>query len=70
MSITGARKSRGRPKVGSTPTNVRLPPEELARLDESAERDQKNPQRLSKAARRTAMIIRRLVELGLKRGRK
>jgi hypothetical protein len=33
MSITGARKSRGRPKVGSTPNNVRLPPDELARLD-------------------------------------
>jgi hypothetical protein len=32
-SIPGARKSRGRPKVGSTPINVRLPPDELAPLD-------------------------------------
>jgi hypothetical protein len=33
-SISGARKTgRGRPKVGSTSLNVRLPPEQLDGLD-------------------------------------
>jgi hypothetical protein len=32
LSITGARK-RGRPAVGATSVNVRLPPAELAALD-------------------------------------
>ncbi|MEQ6331975.1 ribbon-helix-helix domain-containing protein [Sphingobium sp. MK2] len=35
MSITGARKpARGRPKIGATPVNVRLPPDDLAALDQ------------------------------------
>lgn len=33
MSISGAKKTRGRPKVGSTSLNVRMPPDELALLD-------------------------------------
>ena len=32
-SIAGARKKRGRPPVGSTSLNVRMPPDELALLD-------------------------------------
>jgi hypothetical protein len=33
-SISSARKkSRGRPRVGATPVNVRLPPDDLAALD-------------------------------------
>jgi hypothetical protein len=32
-SISDNRKSRGRPKVGATHVGVRLPPDQLARLD-------------------------------------
>jgi hypothetical protein len=32
-SISNPRKSRGRPKVGATHIGVRLPPDQLARLD-------------------------------------
>jgi len=33
MSIVGSRKRVGRPPVGSTPINLRLPPDLLATLD-------------------------------------
>src|SRR3712207_7729449 len=38
MSISGTNKQRGRPKVGSTPVNLRLPPEILKRVDDWADR--------------------------------
>lgn len=31
--IPSANKSRGRPRIGATPVNVRFPPQELAALD-------------------------------------
>jgi hypothetical protein len=34
MSIDDVRKSRGRPPVGATPVTVRMPPTDLAALDE------------------------------------
>jgi hypothetical protein len=33
MSITGTRKSRGRPRINATQVAVRIPPGDLARLD-------------------------------------
>jgi hypothetical protein len=33
VSISAVRKSRGRPAVGATAVTVRLPPDQLARLD-------------------------------------
>ncbi|PZT95556.1 MAG: hypothetical protein DI625_02125 [Sphingomonas sp.] len=57
MSISDARKI-GRPKVGSTPVNVRFPPAELAKLDLWIE---KNPDITSRAE-----AVRRLVEHSLR----
>ena len=57
-SIPNDRKSRGRPKVGATHIGVRLPPDQLARLDAwiAALPDPK-PSRPE--------AIRRLIQLGL-----
>lgn len=38
-AIAGIKKSRGRPKVNSVGVMVRLPPDELAKLDRIAERE-------------------------------
>jgi Arc/MetJ-type ribon-helix-helix transcriptional regulator len=56
-SISNVRKSRGRPPVGATPITVRLPPEQLARLDGWISAGETKPTRPE--------AIRRLIELGL-----
>lgn len=59
MSINDVRKRRGRPKVDATPITVRVPPEQLAAVDEwisSHEPDMSRPE-----------AIRRLVDQGLQR---
>lgn len=58
-SITGTRKPRGRPRVGSTSVNVRLTPSQLAALDDYIA---KIKDRLNRPE-----AIRRLVEQGLKK---
>ncbi len=59
MSITGAnKKGRGRPPVGSVAINVRLPPDQLARLDTWRTAEADAPSRPE--------AIRRLVDLVLK----
>ena len=59
LSISETKKNRGgRPKVGATPLMVRVPPGELARLDEWIAR-QLEPRPTRPEA------IRRLVERGL-----
>ena len=56
-AIPSARKSRGRPRVDATPINVRLPPEQVTRLDTWREAQPDKPSRPE--------AIRRLVEAGL-----
>jgi hypothetical protein len=58
-SISAVRKSRGRPKVGSTAITVRITPENLVLLDAHIKK-------LKEAVGRPE-AIRRLVELGLKK---
>jgi len=58
MSITSAKKSRGRPRVGAIPCNVRLLPEQAAALDAWRAKQPDKPTRPE--------AIRRLVEMGLK----
>ena len=57
MTISSARKSRGRPPIGATPVNVRFPPAELAALDAWIKRSVDGPSR--------PLAIRRLVEQAL-----
>ena len=56
-TISDTRKKRGRPIVGATAINVRLPPDELAQLDAWINAMEPQPSRPE--------AIRRLIELGL-----
>jgi hypothetical protein len=57
-SISDDRKSRGRPKIGAVHVGVRIPPDQIARLDEW-NRNHFGPESSRPEA------IRRLIELGM-----
>lgn len=56
-SIDGARKPRGRPAVGSTAINLRLPPDLLAALDAWREGQQDAPRRPEAVRRLVAQAV-------------
>jgi hypothetical protein len=62
MSITGARKGPGRPRVGSTSVNLRLPPAELAVLDQWIEAQTDAPTRPEAARRLLRQALGKLAE--------
>src|SRR4051794_4681493 len=68
MAISSAKKSpRGRPRIGATPVNVRLAPEELAGLDAWIKRHPEPRPTRPEAFRR--ILAEHLAEHGLMRSR-